>query len=134
VDQVIEVTEQTRDHDPDFAMNLLRRAAGKSWWIGRSEERRELFVAAVKRMGIPEDNPQRLAILAMVAPTRYESDVLEHLSRPPEEAADPIVASALASSKLVKNSRLKIYEGAPHGLADTHKDQLNADLLAFLRE
>src|SRR5215217_7165079 len=46
----------------------------------------------------------------------------------------PIVASALRSSKLVKNSRLKIYEGAPHGLADTHKDQLNADLLAFLRE
>ena len=46
----------------------------------------------------------------------------------------PIVASALASSKLVKNSTLKIYEGAPHGLADTHKDQLNDDLLAFLRE
>jgi non-heme chloroperoxidase len=46
----------------------------------------------------------------------------------------PIVASALASSRLVKNATLKIYEGAPHGLADTHKDQLNADLLAFLRE
>jgi len=46
----------------------------------------------------------------------------------------PIVASALASSKLVKNARLKVYEGAPHGLADTHKDQLNADLLAFLGE
>jgi non-heme chloroperoxidase len=46
----------------------------------------------------------------------------------------PIVASALRSSKLVKNSTLKIYEGGPHGLPDTHKDQLNADLLAFLRE
>jgi non-heme chloroperoxidase len=46
----------------------------------------------------------------------------------------PIVASALASSKLVKDATLKIYEGAPHGIADTHKDQLNADLLAFLRE
>ena len=46
----------------------------------------------------------------------------------------PIVASALASSRLVKNATLKIYEGAPHGLADTHKDQLNADLLAFLGE
>jgi len=44
----------------------------------------------------------------------------------------PIVSSALASSKLVKNSALKVYEGAPHGLADTHKDELNADLLAFL--
>ncbi|MBF0293053.1 MAG: alpha/beta hydrolase [Nitrospinae bacterium] len=44
----------------------------------------------------------------------------------------PIGVSALRSSKLVKNATLKIYAGAPHGLADTHKDQLNADLLAFL--
>ena len=45
----------------------------------------------------------------------------------------PIGASALQSSKLVKNATLKIYAGAPHGLAHTHKDQLNADLLAFLK-
>ena len=31
------------------------------------------------------------------------------------------------------NATLKIYPGAPHGLAYTHKDQLNADLLAFLK-
>jgi non-heme chloroperoxidase len=46
----------------------------------------------------------------------------------------PIDASAHASSKLVNNVSLKVYEGGPHGLADTHKDQLNADLLAFIRE
>jgi non-heme chloroperoxidase len=45
----------------------------------------------------------------------------------------PIGAAALRSSKLVKNATLKIYAGAPHGLAATHKDQLNADLLAFLK-
>ena len=45
----------------------------------------------------------------------------------------PIVAAAHKSSKLVENSTLKVYEGAPHGVADTHTDQLNADLLAFLR-
>jgi non-heme chloroperoxidase len=44
----------------------------------------------------------------------------------------PIGAAALNSAKLVRNAILKIYPGAPHGLADTHKDQLNADLLAFL--
>jgi Predicted hydrolases or acyltransferases (alpha/beta hydrolase superfamily) len=43
----------------------------------------------------------------------------------------PIIASAYESSKLVKNAILKVYPGAPHGLIDTHKDQLNADLLAF---
>ena len=45
----------------------------------------------------------------------------------------PIAAAALLSSKLVKDAILKIYPGAPHGLAHTHKDQLNADLLAFLK-
>jgi non-heme chloroperoxidase len=45
----------------------------------------------------------------------------------------PIAASARLSSKLVKNVALKVYEGAPHGLTDTHKSQLNDDLLAFLR-
>ncbi|MGD0753272.1 MAG: alpha/beta hydrolase, partial [Anaerolineales bacterium] len=45
----------------------------------------------------------------------------------------PIGAAALRSAKLVKNATLKIYRGAPHGLAYTHKDQLNADLLAFIK-
>jgi non-heme chloroperoxidase len=45
----------------------------------------------------------------------------------------PIGASALCSSKLVKNASLKIYAGAPHGLIDTHKNQLNSDLLTFLK-
>jgi non-heme chloroperoxidase len=45
----------------------------------------------------------------------------------------PIGASAHAGTKIVKDATLKVYPGAPHGLADTHKDQLNADLLAFVR-
>ena len=45
----------------------------------------------------------------------------------------PIGAAALASAKLVMHSTLKIYPGAPHGLAETHKDQLNADLLDFIK-
>ena len=45
----------------------------------------------------------------------------------------PIGASALRSSKLVKNAKLVVYPGAPHGLTETHKDKLNADLLAFFK-
>jgi non-heme chloroperoxidase len=45
----------------------------------------------------------------------------------------PIVAGGRASAKLVKNSKLIVYHGAPHGITDTHKDQLNADLLAFIK-
>jgi non-heme chloroperoxidase len=44
----------------------------------------------------------------------------------------PIAASAHKAAKLVKGSVLKVYEGAPHGLSDTHKDRLSADMLAFL--
>jgi len=45
----------------------------------------------------------------------------------------PIGASARLSSKLVKDARLTIYKGAPHGMCSTHKDQVNADLLAFIK-
>lgn len=45
----------------------------------------------------------------------------------------PIAASALLSSKLVKDATLKVYPGADHGLTATHRDQFNADLLAFLK-
>ena len=44
----------------------------------------------------------------------------------------PIGASALLSSKIVKGATLKVYPGLPHGMCSTHKDQINADLLAFL--
>ncbi|AKC87335.1 alpha/beta fold hydrolase [Pseudoxanthomonas suwonensis] len=46
----------------------------------------------------------------------------------------PIDASARASAALVKDAKLIVYPGAPHGLADTHKDRLNQDLLDFLQE
>ncbi len=45
----------------------------------------------------------------------------------------PIGAAAISAAKLVKNATLKIYPGAPHGLTDTHKNQLNEDLLEFLK-
>jgi non-heme chloroperoxidase len=45
----------------------------------------------------------------------------------------PIAASALHSVKIAPQATLKIYPGAPHGLPTTLQDQLNADLLAFIR-
>ena len=45
----------------------------------------------------------------------------------------PIGCAGQASAKLVKNATLKVYAGAPHGITHTHKEQLNADLLAFLK-
>lgn len=44
----------------------------------------------------------------------------------------PIDSSGKASAALVRGAQLIVYKGAPHGLADTHKDRLNQDLLDFL--
>jgi len=46
----------------------------------------------------------------------------------------PIGASALLSSKLVPGATLKVVSGAPHGMCSTHKDEINAILLAFFKE
>jgi non-heme chloroperoxidase len=45
----------------------------------------------------------------------------------------PIETTAKATAKLVKGAKLIVYSGGPHGVTDTHKDRLNADLLAFLK-
>jgi non-heme chloroperoxidase len=45
----------------------------------------------------------------------------------------PIADSALLSAKIVKNATLKIYKGAPHGMCATRKEEVNADLLAFIK-
>ena len=46
----------------------------------------------------------------------------------------PIDISGRASAKLIKGAKLIVYPGAPHGLTDTHKERVNADLLAFIRQ
>jgi non-heme chloroperoxidase len=45
----------------------------------------------------------------------------------------PIDITGRVSVKIVKNATLKVYPGAPHGLAEMRKDELNADLLAFAK-
>jgi pimeloyl-ACP methyl ester carboxylesterase len=45
----------------------------------------------------------------------------------------PIEASGRIAHRMIPNSRLEVYEGAPHGLFVTEKDRLNADLLRFIR-
>jgi non-heme chloroperoxidase len=45
----------------------------------------------------------------------------------------PIANSAPLSAKLLRNATLKTYPGFPHGMATTHADVINADLLAFIQ-
>ena len=45
----------------------------------------------------------------------------------------PIADSALLSAKIVKGATLKVYKGAPHGMCTTLKEQVNEELLAFIK-
>jgi non-heme chloroperoxidase len=45
----------------------------------------------------------------------------------------PIADSAMLAVKLVRNGTLKVYKGGPHGMCTTQKDEVNADLLAFIK-
>jgi non-heme chloroperoxidase len=45
----------------------------------------------------------------------------------------PFAVGGQASAALIEGARLKVMKGAPHGMTDTHKEQLSADMLAFAR-
>ncbi len=45
----------------------------------------------------------------------------------------PIADSALLSAKIVKGATLRVIPDAPHGMCSTHKDQINAELLSFIK-
>jgi non-heme chloroperoxidase len=45
----------------------------------------------------------------------------------------PIADSALLSSKMIKDAKLVVYQGVPHGMCTTHKDRVNAELLGFIK-
>ena len=45
----------------------------------------------------------------------------------------PIGAAAMLSSKIIKGAKLKVYKGGPHGMCTTRKDEVNEDLLTFIR-
>jgi non-heme chloroperoxidase len=72
----------------------------------------------------------------------FETDITEDLKKfdvptlvlhGADDQIVPINASAMLSSKLIRNATLKVYKDAPHGMCTTHKDQVNADLLAFFQ-
>ena len=45
----------------------------------------------------------------------------------------PIADSALIGIKLLRHGSLKVYPGFPHGMATTHADVINKDILTFVR-
>lgn len=61
-----------------------------------------------------------------------EMDVPTLIIQGDDDQIVPFADSGLLQSKMIKGAELKVYKGAPHGLCSTHKDAVNADLLAFI--
>lgn len=82
--------------------------------------------------------PNELACIQAFSETDFTEDLRKFdvptlILHGDDDQIVPIGASALRTSKLIPHATLQIYAGAPHGLADTHKERVNADLLAFLK-
>jgi non-heme chloroperoxidase len=61
-------------------------------------------------------------------------DVPTLIAHSDDDQIVPIAASAYKSSQIVRYATLLVYEGLSHGLAETHPDRFNADLLDFIRQ
>jgi non-heme chloroperoxidase len=46
----------------------------------------------------------------------------------------PFADTGARTAKIVKNAKLKVYPGFPHGMPISHADVINPDLLAFIKE
>jgi len=60
-------------------------------------------------------------------------DVPVFLAHGDDDQIVPIKAAALKSAQLVKNATLKVYPGAPHGIAGEYQQQLDKDLIEFFK-
>jgi non-heme chloroperoxidase len=98
------------------------RQAGPHWW----------------RQGMMGGAKAQYDCIKAFSETDFTRD-LEALNMPvlvmhgTDDQIVPIHNPALKSTKLLRNGRLKTYEGLSHGLCQTHPDVVNADLLAFIR-
>ena len=62
-----------------------------------------------------------------------EFDVPTLLLHGEDDQIVPIKIASMKSARIIKGAKEVYYPGAPHGLTTTHQDQINAELLRFLR-
>ena len=89
------------------------------------------------RQGMQSGHRNAYECIAAFSATDFRAD-LERFDVPTlvihgdDDQIVPFEVGGKASAALVDGAALKVYPGAPHGITDTHKEQLNADLLAFV--
>ena len=89
------------------------------------------------RQGLQSGHRNALECIAAFSATDFRGD-LEKFDVPTlvihgdDDQVVPFSVGGQASAAMIAGATLKIYPGAPHGITDTHKEQLGNDLLAFL--
>jgi len=89
------------------------------------------------RQGLQSGHRNALECIAAFSATDFRGD-LEKFDVPTlvihgdDDQVVPFKVGGEASATLIEGAELKAYPGAPHGITDTHKEQLGADLLAFV--
>jgi non-heme chloroperoxidase len=90
------------------------------------------------RQGLQAGHRNAYESIAAFSATDFRSD-LDAINVPAlvihgdDDQVVPFEVGGKASAERIKNARLVVYPGAPHGITDTHKQQLCDDLLSFLR-
>ena len=89
------------------------------------------------RQGLQSGHHNALECIAAFSATDFRGD-LEKFDIPTlvihgdDDQVVPFTVGGQASAALIDGATLKTYPGAPHGITDTHKEELGSDLLAFL--
>jgi non-heme chloroperoxidase len=90
------------------------------------------------RQGLQAGHRNAYESIAAFSATDFRSD-LDAVNVPTlvihgdDDQVVPFEVGGKASAQRIKNAAFQVYPGAPHGITDTHKQQLCDDLLAFLR-
>jgi len=91
------------------------------------------------RQGLQAGHRNAYECIAAFSATDFRGD-LEKFDVPTmvihgdDDQVVPFEVGGKASATLINGAVLKVYPGAPHGITDTHKQQLNEDLLRFLAD
>ena len=95
--------------------------------------------AAFWRQGMQAGHRNALECIAAFSATDFRGDLAKVdvptlVIHGDDDQVVPFEVGGQASACLIEGANLKVYCGAPHGITDTHKEELGSDLLEFLND
>jgi non-heme chloroperoxidase len=109
-------------------------SGAEAYFAGRGS--RAMIDATIGMMNLTSH--QAMLALSLIQPTTDFRPELTRINVPTLlihgdcDASAPAELTAIPAVELIPRAQLRIYEGGPHGLYFTHKDQLNADISRFV--